>query len=96
MSRHQKDEGDREVLPTHEHSNRARQWSRVPNGYVREATPSRTESAGNRIPNAESGNAGNLEHRSREELFRIARYLGIEGRSSMTREELLDRIRKLL
>jgi len=39
------------------------------------------------------GKAGRYEDRSKEELYRKAKEVGIEGRSSMSKSELIDALR---
>lgn len=50
-----------------------------------------------RTPNKRTQGTGNprtsLEDRSRDELYNRARELGIEGRSDMTKDELIEEIR---
>ena len=52
------------------------------------------EDEGRRGPARAGLSAGELEDRTKKELYDLARDLEIEGRSSMTKEELLDAIRR--
>ena len=52
-----------------------------------------------RIANAKAGgsldrNSTHLENRSKDELYDEAKEIGIEGRSDMTKDELIDAIRE--
>lgn len=44
-------------------------------------------------PSKKGGEAGKLEERSKDELYEQAQDLGIDGRSSMNKDELIEAIR---
>jgi hypothetical protein len=44
-------------------------------------------------PSKKGGKASRLEERTKDELYDEAKKLGIEGRSDMTKDELIDAIR---
>jgi len=60
-------------------------------GYSKEtaARIANTENAGKK-----GGKASKYESRTKDELYQQAKKIGIEGRSKMTKEELIDALRK--
>ncbi|MBW3539330.1 MAG: Rho termination factor N-terminal domain-containing protein [Planctomycetes bacterium] len=61
-------------------------------------TVNKTRRKAGRTPQKETQGTGNphlpLEERSRRELYNLARDLDVEGRSQMTKEELVSAIRR--
>ena len=46
-----------------------------------------------KIPEKKGGKASNYEDRTKDELYEQAKKVGIEGRSNMTKEELIEALR---
>lgn len=64
-------------------------------GYSKEkaARIANAQASDDRHPSEKGGRAKPYEERTKDELYQKAREVGIEGRSDMTKDELIDALR---